>query len=839
MTTYNKDREYTLKVVNTDNEVKEIKYTPDKDMSKPQLIMALKSKYKNFFKLLENRNLQESNDNLNVINELNALYKEFYNSKTDEKEIIKNKVAKILTDAPDGTAMYRVTKKNYSGWTSHGSYSHDVTELSEYKKDNGVWTMHGYKKPDVNDAVISILYNDGELMTKEDAVRLRDEKSKDDTSQYRDIVNVGTDSDGNPIGKSTFTTYYPNRKEESYTSNPNDLVDYASTKTEFKGFTKEIFKYIEQNLTKEFGDEWYKKSLIDLEDATYDIVEQYCTKVIDDDSINPTDFYKVVLDYVKSKEDMKVESMEKFDTLVIDNTGNSMLLKGASYNNACYWLEQKLDKENDKIESTSTDTVNTDITIIRTAKNKKFQYDESDGTLRLLEESKLGEAPQMEFKPLPVSLQKEIWNIEEMYQEDKLNSDDDIFEGTEDEYADEVLQQHIYDLFDTDEMKSYISENYNTTTQELANESANFVANKIYNAILEENTDILFNVDEKENEVDPNEFIANVDALYDKFGENNLPSGCTIQLSLGNKYLFSDKFQNGKEPVCCNGEHCKLMGVQNGMYHIINLHFVGCAFDLTKEEFLILSSYTVPIIESKDLCNNELMEVNDMQEDTNNDSVIVVNYDKGTRFPDRETAIRFYKECVIGTDPNSSEHYRYLNVLWNLENTKDNVVYDSEDDEEYNWWISKGKPVEDISQELLNAHLLEGNGDNNDTFVGKSLNSLLATLEGDGYDISDYDYDVAVFFPYIENVEDNYDEFIKQLGDELIIKEDYKDGDTTIIVGLRDYVNSHKDKLLSIFDIDDTMDDYDMEEYLVCEAMPAIISGNTTDSAYNDLIKGV
>ena len=228
-----------------------------------------------------------------------------------------------------------------------------------------------------------------------------------------------------------------------------------------------------------------------------------------------------------------------------------------------------------------------------------------------------------------------------------------------------------------------------------------------------------------------------------------------------------------------------------------------------------------------------------MQEDTNNDSVIVVNYDKGTRFPDRETAIRFYKECVIGTDPNSSEHYRYLNVLWNLENTKDNVVYDSEDDEEYNWWISKGKPVEDISQELLNAHLLEGNGDNNDTFVGKSLNSLLATLEGDGYDISDYDYDVAVFFPYIENVEDNYDEFIKQLGDELIIKEDYKDGDTTIIVGLRDYVNSHKDKLLSIFDIDDTMDDYDMEEYLVCEAMPAIISGNTTDSAYNDLIKGV
>ena len=36
-----------------------------------------------------------------------------------------------------------------------------------------------------------------------------------------------------------------------YISNPNNLVDYASTKMEFKGFTKEIFKYIEQNLTKD------------------------------------------------------------------------------------------------------------------------------------------------------------------------------------------------------------------------------------------------------------------------------------------------------------------------------------------------------------------------------------------------------------------------------------------------------------------------------------------------------------------------------------------------------------------------------------------------------------
>ena len=55
MTTYKKDQEYTLKVANTDNEVKEIKYTPDKDMSKPEMIMALKSKYKNFFQSSKER----------------------------------------------------------------------------------------------------------------------------------------------------------------------------------------------------------------------------------------------------------------------------------------------------------------------------------------------------------------------------------------------------------------------------------------------------------------------------------------------------------------------------------------------------------------------------------------------------------------------------------------------------------------------------------------------------------------------------------------------------------------------------------------------------------------
>ena len=52
---YNKDQEYTLKYIVKNGEEKELKYTPDKDMSTPQIINMLKNKDKDFFKLLENK----------------------------------------------------------------------------------------------------------------------------------------------------------------------------------------------------------------------------------------------------------------------------------------------------------------------------------------------------------------------------------------------------------------------------------------------------------------------------------------------------------------------------------------------------------------------------------------------------------------------------------------------------------------------------------------------------------------------------------------------------------------------------------------------------------------
>lgn len=92
---------------------------------------------------------------------------------------------------------------------------------------------------------------------------------------------------------------------------------------------------------------------------------------------------------------------------------------------------------------------------------------------------------------------------------------------------------------------------------------------------------------------------------------------------------------------------------------------------------------------------------------TEGNSVIVVSYGKGTRFPDRDTAIRYYEDCVAGTDRNSSENYSYQNILYSLKSTDKPVVYDIDDETEYDWWVQKGKPTEDISDELLKAHLGE------------------------------------------------------------------------------------------------------------------------------------
>ena len=50
---YNKDKEYTLKYIDINGQQQELKYTPEEDMSVPEIITMLQNKDKNFYKLLK------------------------------------------------------------------------------------------------------------------------------------------------------------------------------------------------------------------------------------------------------------------------------------------------------------------------------------------------------------------------------------------------------------------------------------------------------------------------------------------------------------------------------------------------------------------------------------------------------------------------------------------------------------------------------------------------------------------------------------------------------------------------------------------------------------------
>ena len=54
---YKKGKKYNLKYANTNGEIKETEFTPDSNMSTPQVISKLKEEKEDFFKLMENRSI--------------------------------------------------------------------------------------------------------------------------------------------------------------------------------------------------------------------------------------------------------------------------------------------------------------------------------------------------------------------------------------------------------------------------------------------------------------------------------------------------------------------------------------------------------------------------------------------------------------------------------------------------------------------------------------------------------------------------------------------------------------------------------------------------------------
>ena len=88
---------------------------------------------------------------------------------------------------------------------------------------------------------------------------------------------------------------------------------------------------------------------------------------------------------------------------------------------------------------------------------------------------------------IPFSVKKELDNVVEMYEENLENYDEDVFSGTEDSFANEMLGQDIYDVLSRENVEKIMQLNNNMYTLL----SIDF-RNKSYDEIFEQITDKLY-----------------------------------------------------------------------------------------------------------------------------------------------------------------------------------------------------------------------------------------------------------------------------------------------------------------------------------------------------------
>ena len=88
---------------------------------------------------------------------------------------------------------------------------------------------------------------------------------------------------------------------------------------------------------------------------------------------------------------------------------------------------------------------------------------------------------------IPYSIKNELDNVMEMYEENLENDDGDILSGTEDSYANEMLEQDIYGVLNKNNVEKIMQLNNNMYT--LLNID---FRNKSYDEIFEQITDKLY-----------------------------------------------------------------------------------------------------------------------------------------------------------------------------------------------------------------------------------------------------------------------------------------------------------------------------------------------------------
>ena len=171
---YNKDKEYTFKYITTSADKKELKYTPEKDMSTPQIINMLKEKDSNFFTLLKEENtlvkenkITESYEPLDddIQMEIYEMIVGGYYSDQTQEENIENTIMEIVEEYPElkdkmGDVRFYVEQKVPDVYEEKDEENEEDLEESKLTEDENI----------IIDTLYDLLeYRNFELITIEDS----------------------------------------------------------------------------------------------------------------------------------------------------------------------------------------------------------------------------------------------------------------------------------------------------------------------------------------------------------------------------------------------------------------------------------------------------------------------------------------------------------------------------------------------------------------------------------------------------------------------------------------------------------------------------------------------
>lgn len=365
---YNKDKEYTLKYIDINGQQQELKYTPEKDMSVPEIITMLQNKDKNFYKLLKEVNSKKEENKIMKEAKLPNISKFIYDLDSGKGNAWS---VSSYTENGKGDKIIIVNKNGISDNTYEDiikAVEKKYPQLKGYETENhnGVWF---YLQKDNKNESEEIEFNASTFDELEDEVTEMYENDKIDDDMYETILDLID------VERSNTEEYINNRREVTNT----DYKDEVGIEEDNVEALKKAIKEKLPELTTE------SKLVEDEEDNDIEVIETEETIEPEDTTELQQEMEEVVteLDNITEEETLGLETTAgTIDVLIKDEEAaidgyNSFLnqikdtIPETVYNTIEEQLKEVIQDEEDHINILNTIKENLNTTEAPIEENKE------------------------------------------------------------------------------------------------------------------------------------------------------------------------------------------------------------------------------------------------------------------------------------------------------------------------------------------------------------------------------------------------------------------------------------------------------------------------------------